>query len=133
LARCGDFGYDILIHFNKYLNWTRKRFGLGYWSFSSYIKNKVKTAVQYISKFETVVVKECKTQNCFAIICGHIHTAGIKKIGDILYMNDGDWCESCTALVEDFDGSFHLIKFENNEFKIVESLLLINDEFVIKT
>jgi UDP-2,3-diacylglucosamine pyrophosphatase LpxH len=43
------------------------------------------------------------------VICGHIHTAQIKNIDGIIYMNDGDWVESCTALVEHIDGKWEIV------------------------
>jgi len=42
-------------------------------------------------------------------VCGHIHHAAIKRIGGILYLNDGDWVESCTALVEDAQGHLEIL------------------------
>ena len=52
------------------------------------------------------------------VICGHIHHAEIKDIDGIKYMNDGDWVESCTALVEHHDGRWEIItwtKEKDNE------------------
>ena len=43
------------------------------------------------------------------MICGHIHHAEIKEINGVTYMNDGDWVESCTALVEHRDGRWEII------------------------
>jgi UDP-2,3-diacylglucosamine pyrophosphatase LpxH len=34
------------------------------------------------------------------VVCGHIHHAEMREVGGVLYVNDGDWVESCTALVE---------------------------------
>ncbi|OQX08131.1 MAG: UDP-2,3-diacylglucosamine hydrolase, partial [Thiothrix lacustris] len=45
------------------------------------------------------------------IICGHIHHAEIREIDGILYCNDGDWVESCTALVEEWDGSLRVVQW----------------------
>jgi len=45
------------------------------------------------------------------IICGHIHHANIRDIDNISYMNCGDWVESCTALVENYDGTFEIVKW----------------------
>jgi UDP-2,3-diacylglucosamine pyrophosphatase LpxH len=45
------------------------------------------------------------------VVCGHIHHAEIREIGGVLYANDGDWVESCTALVEHFDGSLEIIRW----------------------
>jgi hypothetical protein len=33
----------------------------------------------------------------------------MRDIGGVLYCNDGDWVESCTALVEDMNGQLRLI------------------------
>ena len=35
----------------------------------------------------------------------------VRTIDDILYCNDGDWVESCTALVEDFDGRLRIVRW----------------------
>jgi len=50
------------------------------------------------------------------VVCGHIHHAEMRNVGGVLYMNDGDWVESCTALVEHADGRFELVDWarENN-------------------
>jgi UDP-2,3-diacylglucosamine pyrophosphatase LpxH len=45
------------------------------------------------------------------VICGHIHNAGIRRVGAITYYNCGDWVESCSALVENFDGEMELLRF----------------------
>jgi hypothetical protein len=31
-------------------------------------------------------------------------------IGDVRYLNTGDWVESCTALIEDFSGEIRLVR-----------------------
>jgi hypothetical protein len=33
----------------------------------------------------------------------------MRDMGGVLYINDGDWVESCTALVEHHDGTLQLI------------------------
>ena len=35
------------------------------------------------------------------VICGHTHNPDHRMIGPILYINDGDWVQSRTALVEE--------------------------------
>jgi UDP-2,3-diacylglucosamine pyrophosphatase LpxH len=47
------------------------------------------------------------------IVCGHIHRAGIRTIDGVLYCNDGDWVESCTALVEDMNGRLAVWSWEH--------------------
>ena len=83
--------------------------GFGYWSLSAFVKVKVKNALQFIENFEAAVADEARRRGVDGVICGHIHKAEMRMIGDIEYLNDGDWVESCTALVEHFDGRFELI------------------------
>lgn len=111
LAHLGDIGYTVLLKLNAWFNTMRAKFGFGYWSLSAYIKGKVKKAVQFIDSFELALAKECKKKGYDGVVCGHIHHAEIKDIGGVTYYNDGDWVESCTALVEHLDGKIEIIKW----------------------
>lgn len=109
LGFLGDTAYDFLLSLNNKYNWLRHKFGFGYWSFSKYLKHKVKSAVDFIFQFEKNITEYCKRKFYDGVICGHIHNAEIKNSDGIIYMNCGDWVESCTALVEHFDGTFEII------------------------
>ena len=109
LARIGDHAYDLVLRLNTVFNGLRRLMGLRYWSLSSFLKIKVKNAVQFISEFERVLVQEAQKAGVQGVICGHIHHAQMKRYGDVIYMNDGDWVESCTALVEHFDGTWEIV------------------------
>jgi UDP-2,3-diacylglucosamine pyrophosphatase LpxH len=115
IAHIGDRCYNALILLNCFYNYCRRKLGYRYWSLSAYLKHKVKIAVQFITAFEQTVVYECKKRGYDGVVCGHIHHAEIKQIDDIIYYNDGDWVESCTALVEDFDGNINLIYWVEDE------------------
>jgi UDP-2,3-diacylglucosamine pyrophosphatase LpxH len=80
-----------------------------YWSLSAYLKKRVKNAVQFIYQFEEAVVREAQQRGVDGVVCGHIHCAEIRQIGDMTYYNDGDWVESCTALVEDRTGAMSIL------------------------
>ena len=97
---------------NNHLNRLRSRVGLPYWSLSSYLKHKVKKAVQFIDEFEQAVAKEAKHRGMDAVLCGHIHHAAMREIDGVLYLNDGDWVESLTAMVEHQDGRFELVEWQ---------------------
>jgi UDP-2,3-diacylglucosamine pyrophosphatase LpxH len=111
LAYLGDVGYTFLLTINKLYNQYRAWRGLDYYSFSQRVKQKVKLAVNYISDFEEKLAELAKANHCEGIICGHIHKPDIRQIGDITYMNSGDWVESLTALVEDHKGNWELLYF----------------------
>lgn len=110
LAWAGDIGYNFLVASNRSINRLRKRIGLKPWSLSAYIKNKVKGAVNFIGRYEETVAEDIARQGLDGVICGHIHHAEIKQVGEVLYLNDGDFVESCTALVEHEDGKFEIIE-----------------------
>ena len=109
LAFLGDHTYTLLLKLNRVVNAVRKRLGLPYWSLSSHLKKKVKNAVQYVCSFEAAVAHAASERGADGVVCGHIHTAEIRQIGDVTYYNDGDWVESCTALVEHFDGRIEIL------------------------
>jgi UDP-2,3-diacylglucosamine pyrophosphatase LpxH len=111
LAFLGDWSYRTLLMLNTLLNRARRRMGLGYWSLSAFLKVKVKNALQFIERFEEAVAEEARRRGADGVICGHIHKAEMRQIGDILYINDGDWVESCTALAEHEDGRLEIIEW----------------------
>ncbi|HSK39405.1 MAG TPA: UDP-2,3-diacylglucosamine diphosphatase [Arenibaculum sp.] len=109
LAFLGDWAYRTLLALNTGLNRLRRRFGFGYWSFSAFVKVKVKKALQFIENFEQAVADEARRRGVDGVICGHIHKAEIRDIDGITYINDGDWVESCTAAVEWHDGRIEIL------------------------
>lgn len=110
LAHVGDIGYTILLRCNGVVNFFRRIIGLGHWSLSAYVKAEVKNVVSFIGKFEESVVRYAKDYDVDGVLCGHIHTSSVRDIGGIGYFNTGDWVESCTAIVEHYDGSMELIR-----------------------
>ncbi|MFN7041811.1 MAG: UDP-2,3-diacylglucosamine diphosphatase [Acidovorax temperans] len=109
LAYLGDNLYEFSLKLNRYLNSLRARAGLPYWSLSAYLKGKVKKALNYVTDFEEAVAAEALRRGHQGVVCGHIHRAEMREIGGVLYCNDGDWVESCTALVEHRDGRLELV------------------------
>ncbi len=111
LALLGSWAYDAALRVNHWFNGARRLAGLPYWSLSAWLKHKVKNAVEFIGKFEEEMTAETRRRGLDGIVCGHIHHAEIRGAGGVLYCNDGDWVESCTALVEDFDGRLSLVRW----------------------
>ena len=109
LAHVGDFAYNTLMAANVWVNTVRRAFNMPYWSLSKHAKAKVKNAVEFISNYEEVVAQAAEARGVDGVICGHIHTAEMRRIGCVDYYNDGDWVEGCTALVEHFDGRMEIL------------------------
>ncbi|MEN9677438.1 MAG: hypothetical protein RIS76_3334 [Verrucomicrobiota bacterium] len=111
LERVGSRLYDFILTLNTHFNRLRRRMGFGYWSVSSYLKQNTKSAVRYITGFEDGMVRLAQEHRVQGVICGHIHRAEQRQIHGLKYLNCGDWVESCTALVEDFDGQFQILRW----------------------
>jgi UDP-2,3-diacylglucosamine pyrophosphatase LpxH len=111
LAHVGDWAYRFALRVNLLINWARRRLGLTYWSLSAWAKHKVKNAVSVIGRFEEALSLEARQSGVDGVICGHIHYADMHDRLGVHYINTGDWVESCTAVVENTDGAFELIKW----------------------
>jgi len=110
LAILGDVGYDFILFINHYLQKIRKIIGVKkYWSLSKYVKDNIKSSVSFITDFESILSTHANKKGYNGVICGHIHKAESKFIDNIEYLNCGDWVESCTCIVENYDGSFEVV------------------------
>jgi UDP-2,3-diacylglucosamine pyrophosphatase LpxH len=123
LAFLGDRAYEIAVSLNHYYNKARRLIGLPYWSLSAFLKRRVKRAVEFIGNFEEAVVRRAQEKKVDGVVCGHIHTPEMRMINGIHYCNDGDWVESCSALVEHSDGRFELLDWTR-----FQGLEITNDE-----
>lgn len=135
LKYIGDIGYEFLMVINRGFNTVRSRWGYGYWSFAAFLKTHVKRAKEYIHDYEVAVAKGANKQGYDGVICGHIHQAQQREIEGVEYLNTGDWVESCTAVVEDFEGNFKLVHWlqspkhiERTERKKLKKKKYLTDE-----
>ncbi len=111
MAILGTRLYDNLLKANYLVHGVRRRLNLPYWSLAGFLKHKVKNAVQYISNFEQAVAYESARRGVDGVVCGHIHRPEISRLNNLIYCNCGDWVESCSALVEHYDGSLELLRW----------------------
>jgi len=111
LALLGDGAYTLALWVNYHFNKIRHLLGYEYWSLSAFLKLRVKNAVEYIGSFADALANEARSRDVDGVVCGHIHHAEIRDLDGILYCNDGDWVESCTALVEHFDGRLAIVRW----------------------
>ncbi len=132
VAYLGDWAYDAAIAINVVFAAIRRKLGLPYWSFSSWAKQQVKTAVNFIGEFQKVVAEEARRNGADGVICGHIHHAVIADIDGIRYINSGDWVESCTAIAEHHDGVMELITWQQIASAPVEVLPVSRRELAVE-
>ena len=122
LSFLGDKAYDTILSLNSKFNWILHRMGIGYFSLSRFLKRKVKKAVDFMFQFEVNLATYCKKRGYDGVICGHIHHAEIKEIDGVIYMNDGDWVESMTALVENHDGTWQIVTWTQETDNVVDDI-----------
>ena len=121
VAVLGDVMYDVLVRLNAMIAFVRRRFGMTcYWSLAGYAKRRVKKALQFIFDFEDSASHAARQRGLSGIICGHIHSAVIREVGGVTYVNCGDWVDSCTAIVEHLDGRLELIAWDSRTIGQVE-------------
>ena len=111
LAALSDYLQLVLRGANAAVNVVRQAFNLPNWSVSQWARYKVKDALNYIRTFEDALVTEVRRRQIDGVICGHVHHASIHDLPAARYINCGDWIESCSAVVEDFDGTLELVSW----------------------
>lgn len=116
----GCTSYELLLFMNRVYNSIRHRMGKDYWSLSSYIKTRFNNANRHIAAFESIVTEYARKRGLDGVICGHIHQPRLRQDGDVLYCNDGDWVEHCTALVESHEGGLSLVHWSNQQTTLEE-------------
>jgi UDP-2,3-diacylglucosamine pyrophosphatase LpxH len=109
LARLGSIAYETTLTINTGFNVVRRWLGLGYWPLSAFLKAQVKAAVNFVERYEQSLAAEAKRRAVAGVVCGHVHKPEIRTIEGVQYYNDGDWVESCSALVEHWDGRLELL------------------------
>lgn len=109
LAHVGDWGYQAAVSANHWLNHARRLTGRPYWSLAGFLKRNVKEALTFVGDFERSVALQARDRGFDGVVCGHIHAAAMREVEGVLYYNDGDWVDSCTALVEHPDGRLELL------------------------
>jgi UDP-2,3-diacylglucosamine pyrophosphatase LpxH len=109
LAHVGDAAYTAALAVNFWFNGLRRLWGGQYWSLSKWAKLRVKQAVNFIGAYEAILAQEAQKSGVDGVVCGHIHHAALEDLNGIRYVNTGDWVESCTAVVEEQDGTLRLI------------------------
>jgi len=103
--------YEFFVAVGRRIHTLRRRLGFPYWSLADWIKNQVAGARVHIERYEEAVARDAAQRGYDGVVCGHIHRAALREVAGVLYCNDGDWVESCTALVEDRNGRLAVLRW----------------------
>ena len=108
-ALAGDAAYRALLCLNRLVHSLHEMAGQPYWSLAQHVKTKLSNAQHYIESFQRASLQAARTAGVDGIVCGHIHKADLVECDGLTYCNDGDWVESCTALVEHSGGELEIV------------------------
>jgi UDP-2,3-diacylglucosamine pyrophosphatase LpxH len=130
LLHVGDVMQRFVGGLNRHGNTLRRRLGLSYRTISLAIKLRINTARRFIEQFESRVAKRAAARGFDGHICGHIHRGRIVEDDGVLYINDGDWVEHCTALVEHHDGAMELLHWTEQRHSLALSTALASAQSI---
>jgi UDP-2,3-diacylglucosamine pyrophosphatase LpxH len=109
----GSVAYRGLLALNRLVHWLHEATGRPYWSLAQHVKTRIGKAQHYIELFRRASLSAAKAEGVDGIVCGHIHKADMIERDGLTYCNDGDWVESCTALVEQPSGLLKLVTWHS--------------------
>jgi len=113
LGVLGSVGYDLAISIDRRLKkWGYKR------SLSKFLKDKVKEAVKFITSYEEELCRQAIKHGCKRVISGHIHHPEDKMIGDIRYLNCGDWIENNSYII--YNNDEYIIKRYADDYNTIQ-------------
>jgi UDP-2,3-diacylglucosamine pyrophosphatase LpxH len=108
------------------VHWLHDVFDRPYWSLAQHLKARFPGAQRYIERFQAATLAAAREARVDGVVCGHIHRAAFAEIDGMLYCNDGDWVESCTALVEDHHGTLSLLEWRPSAATIAAAAISIH-------
>jgi UDP-2,3-diacylglucosamine pyrophosphatase LpxH len=118
LGQFGAAAYSVLVNLDVVVNQLRSKLGRTYLPVSASIKQRLRTANEYIRRFEEIAARTAGERGFDGIVCGHIHRPCVREINGIHYANDGDWVEHRTALAESDDGQLQVLQWLSDEVVI---------------
>ena len=107
----GGFACRRLLTLNRFVHWLHDVFDRPYWSLAQHLKSRFPGAKGYVDRYQNATLAAAREAGVDGVVCGHIHRAAFTEVDGLLYCNDGDWVESCTALVEDQSGELSLLEW----------------------
>lgn len=109
----GEMALHTMRRTNRWTVQARRRMGRPYWSLSAALKRRSDNVKQFAGDFRRSALARARQKGVDGYIGGHIHIPWFGSSNGLIYCNDGDWVENCTALVEEFDGRLRLVDWTN--------------------
>ena len=107
----GGLACRSLLALNRFVHWLHDIVGRPYWSLAQHVKTRFPGTKRYVERYQRATLAAAREARVDGVVCGHIHRADLTEIDGLIYCNDGDWVESCTALVEHKDGRLEILEW----------------------
>jgi UDP-2,3-diacylglucosamine pyrophosphatase LpxH len=108
----GSHGYARALRIHDWWHRQPEREGDEGRSISDYFRSPTRRAFEFLTDFrDRAVLAAAREHKADGVICGHIHRPDHRPIGTVLYVNDGDWVQNRTAVVEERDGALQVIRW----------------------
>jgi UDP-2,3-diacylglucosamine pyrophosphatase LpxH len=120
-VRLGAHACRALLALNRFVHWLNDLVGRPYWSLAQHVKSRFGFVRRYVERYQQATLAAAREADVDGIICGHIHKAEMTELDGLVYCNDGDWVESCTALVEDESGRLSLLPWRPSAAAVAAS------------
>ena len=120
----GGLACRTLLDLNRFVHWLHDLLGRPYWSLAQHVKARFGGTQRYVERFRHATLAAAREASVDGVVCGHIHMADLAEREGLLYCNDGDWVESCTALVENQAGELSLLRWRPTVAAIAASATL---------
>ncbi len=139
IAKLGSSGYEMLILFNRFVNFLLHALGRERVSISKRVMAGVNKAMSKINDFETIAAELAILKKYEYVICGHIHQPQKRIVetpeGKVTYLNSGDWVEHLTSL-EYYQKEWKIFEYNDKDFHLSASepnvpVTVITDEISI--
>jgi UDP-2,3-diacylglucosamine pyrophosphatase LpxH len=117
----GGMACRTLLVLNRFVHWLHDIAGRPYWSLAQCVKSRFGAAQRYLHRFREATLHAARAAGVDGVVCGHIHRADLTELDGLLYCNDGDWVESCTALVEDNAGELSVLEWRPGALAVEEA------------
>lgn len=108
-TRCLSLLYEATLRMNSAWSHLTSAAMHGRYSLFTRLKQRIQSLGRHVHLFRSLVVRHARVRGAHGVICGHVHSPQKEDIDGFIYYNAGDWVENCTALIEDHEGSLHLV------------------------
>jgi UDP-2,3-diacylglucosamine pyrophosphatase LpxH len=126
-AIVGTLAYGVLLSLNRCAHRLNQVLGRPYWSLAQHVKLRIGNAVRYVDRFQQACLAAAAEAGVDGIVCGHIHIADIVARDGLVYYNDGDWVESCTALIENAHGRVSICRWADSATRTIAVAEAVRD------